>query len=58
MTLKERLEAIQRKRRTILISNTPQDKTLKELLSQVKEAIKYYQESNKEEYMDKIDENL
>jgi hypothetical protein len=58
MTLKERLEAIQRKRRTILISNTPQDKTLKELLSQVKEAIKYYQESNKEEYMGKIDENL
>ena len=58
ITIKERLKSIQRKRKNIAISTTPQDKTLKLLLEKVNTAIKSYQETNKEDFIEKIENNL
>ena len=58
ITIKNKLKAIQKRRWKVNVWNTDEDKTLNELINSVNEAIKQYQESNKEECMEKIDENL
>ena len=58
ITIRDKLKAIQKRRWKINVWRTAEDETLNEIINSVNEAIKQYQESNKEECMEKIDENL
>ena len=58
ITIKNKLKQIRKNRWKLMIWKTNQDETLNKLLHGIDDAIKNYQESNKEEYMEKIEENL